>query len=199
MNDENENQEENECDLVVADFIFSAGKLDKMYNCMFSRLINSEIIADPLKPIIIKLITVCAQSFQKNWKRSIKSMNNFIFVYLNGNRPYWFGGFRRRLNSDYVNSFAHIYPALIILSTAAEYWNWDLSKSMRKKNHILSFDSWSNWNRCAIYISRRSSGPLLKTGAGNRSISILTESLLNASCITGVCACIFFCWNVAWL
>lgn len=25
-------------------------KLDKMYNCMFSRLINSEIIADPLKP-----------------------------------------------------------------------------------------------------------------------------------------------------
>lgn len=51
-----------------------------MYNCMFSRLINSEIIADPLKPIIIKLITVCARRNRfQNWKRSIKSINNLLF------------------------------------------------------------------------------------------------------------------------
>lgn len=142
-----------------------------MYNCMFSRLINSEIIADPLKPIIIKLITVCARRNRfQNWKRSIKSINNLLFFCIwTGTRAklrarartytstlYPFHLFvcsafqsqiRRKKNDRGKKrmlrlhdwkccslliaasiSWSHSFPHFI----AVEYWNWELSRSIRK-------------------------------------------------------------------
>lgn len=109
---------------------FAFWKLAKMYNCMFSRLINSEIIADPLKPIIIKLITVCARRNRfQNWKRSIKSINNLLFFCI------WTGT-RAKLRARARTYTSTLYPFHLFVCSAFQSQIRRKKKRSRKKKNV---------------------------------------------------------------